>query len=139
MHVSKKTFRNIIKIDEELCNGCGACVSPCAEGAIEMVNGKAKVISDDLCDGLGACLSICPTGALTIEKREALEFNEEKARLQKKKQAEAENERRAKNAAPSKTVCFMCKKGDDERYLMPVKKDGEDLLICTKCLPRLIH
>ncbi|MDY0292860.1 MAG: 4Fe-4S binding protein, partial [Desulfuromonadaceae bacterium] len=113
-------------------------------------NGKAKVISDDLCDGLGACLSICPTGALTIEKREALEFNEEKAKLQKMKQIDAanenknesknKNENKEKSAAGSnEAVCFMCGKGDQERYLMPVRKSGEELMICTKCLPRLIH
>ncbi len=72
-----KTLRKIIEIDEELCDGCGQCVPSCAEGALEIIDGKAKVISDNLCDGLGACLGECPTGALKVIEREADEFDEE--------------------------------------------------------------
>lgn len=72
-----KIKRKIIEINEELCNGCGQCVIACAEGAIEIIDGKAKVISDNLCDGLGACLGECPEGALQIIEREAEDFNEE--------------------------------------------------------------
>ena len=64
-------LRNIVKIDEDKCNGCGLCVSACHEGAIELINGKARLIRDDYCDGLGDCLPSCPVDAITIEKREA--------------------------------------------------------------------
>ena len=64
-------IRKIIKIDQEKCNGCGACASACHEGAIGMVLGKAKLMREDYCDGLGDCLPACPTGAITFEEREA--------------------------------------------------------------------
>jgi NAD-dependent dihydropyrimidine dehydrogenase PreA subunit len=72
-----KVLRKIIEIDEELCDGCGQCVISCAEGSLQIVDGKAKMISDNLCDGLGACIGECPTGALEIIEREADEFDEE--------------------------------------------------------------
>jgi ferredoxin len=69
-------IRRIIKINEEKCNGCGACATACHEGAIEMIDGKAKLIREDYCDGLGDCLPECPTGAITFEEREAPAYDE---------------------------------------------------------------
>lgn len=86
-------IRRIINIDEEKCNGCGACAQACHEGAIGMVNGKAKLLRDDYCDGLGDCLPTCPTGAITFVEREAAVYDEQAVLANK--HAKIKSERRA--------------------------------------------
>ncbi len=121
--------RSIVRIDQELCNGCGLCVTPCAEGAIEIVNGKAQVVSEALCDGAGFCLAVCPTGALTVETREAEAFD-----------AAAAEERMAERATMTITQhCFHCNAGEDQAVLLPCRSQGQSLWVCTRCLPALIH
>ena len=78
-------LRKIIKIDEEKCNGCGACAAACHEGAIEMIDGKAKLTREYYCDGLGDCLPACPTNAITFEEREAPAYDEDAVRQAKMK------------------------------------------------------
>ena len=121
--------RQIVRIDEELCNGCGVCVAPCAEGAIQIVDGKAKVIREELCDGAGFCIGVCPTGALTIETREAAAFDEHAA----------EAEMAARGTTYIVQTCHICGGGEDAHVLLPCRKAGESLWVCTRCLPALIH
>ena len=121
--------RSIVRIDEELCNGCGACVTPCAEGAIQIVNGKARVLSEELCDGAGFCLAVCPTGALTVEQREAAAFDAHAAEAQ------------ASAQGPQYIAqhCFRCDASEQSAVLIPCRTQGKSLWVCTHCLPALIH
>ncbi len=92
---STSMIRQIIRIDEDLCNGCGLCAKACHEGAIGMIDGKATLLRDDYCDGLGNCLPVCPTGAISFEEREAAAYDEE---------AVLQNMEKAKNQAIHKPV-----------------------------------
>src|SRR5450759_5291047 len=112
--MSTTLTRQIVRIDEDLCTGCGVCVSPCAEGAITIGDGKAKVVREELCDGAGFCLGVCPTGALTVEEREAPEFDHVAV--------EKHVEERPKTYVAQE--CFRCGTSEDSVPLLPVRTQG---------------
>jgi Fe-S-cluster-containing hydrogenase component 2 len=93
------------------------------------VDGKARVVREELCDGAGFCLAICPTGALTIETREAVPFDEHAAEAQMEDRGQIYIEQ----------ACHVCGAGEDSRVLLPCRKAGASLWVCTRCLPVLIH
>ena len=121
--------RKIVNINEALCNGCGACIPKCAEGALQIVNGKAKIIKDTYCDGLGACLGQCPQGAITITEREAEAFNE------------AEVHEHLKNSAIQNTIgstLNLPPQWPIKLNLVPFKApffENADLLLTADCAP----
>jgi MinD superfamily P-loop ATPase len=135
--MSSTVVRQVVRIDEALCNGCGVCVSPCAEGAIQIIDGTAKVVREELCDGAGFCLGVCPTGALTVEERETVEFDHEAVE-------EHVAETISAAVAAGKPVyiaqhCYNCGRSEDDGPLLPVRTQGTSTWVCTRCLPALIH
>ena len=121
-------LRRLIKIDEEKCNGCGLCASACHEGAIGMVDGKAKLLRDDYCDGLGDCLPGCPVGAISFEIREAQAYDEE---------AVKENLAKMNKHLPEAAEAPTClAQWPVQIRLIPEKTayfDGADILIAADC------
>lgn len=149
--------RQIIRFDEEKCNGCGQCVTACAEGAIAILDGKARLISETYCDGLGACLGECPQGAITMEEREADPFDEEAVMQAKTEAARASEEplpcgcpgSRVQTISPCACADEPPEASSDERpsrlenwpvqmRLVPVSAPylrGADLVIAADCVP----
>ena len=139
-------IRKIIRIDEEKCNGCGACASACHEGAIGMVNGKAKLLREDYCDGLGDCLPACPTDAISFEEREAPAYDEAAVLAAKAAKAEAHTGgcpgsrsrsfARPDTAQPEGEIPSELTQWPVQLRLAPTKApyfDGADLLIAADC------
>ena len=123
-------IRKIIQIDEKKCNGCGACAAACHEGAIGMVNGKAKLLRDDYCDGLGDCLPECPVGAISFVEREAAAYDE-KAVLANKKLKEERSQKETLNTYSSQLAQWPC-----QIKLIPTNApyfQDADLLIAADC------
>lgn len=125
-----KILRKIIEIDEEKCDGCGQCVLSCAEGAIQIVDGKAKIVADILCDGLGACLEECPIGALKVIERKAEDFDEKAV---EEHLAEREKQKKAEGPAlackcPSATIQSFIPETPCRAAKVPVSIEGESAL-----------
>lgn len=143
-------IRRIISIDEEKCNGCGACASACHEGAISMVDGKARLMRDDYCDGLGDCLPACPTGAISFTEREALPYNEAAVKENQAKKANNPlpcgcpgsaskkilREEKTENNSNLHTIPSKLSQWPVQIKLVPVNApyfDGANLLIAADC------
>ncbi|MGI6280485.1 MAG: ATP-binding protein, partial [Acutalibacteraceae bacterium] len=143
-------IRRIIKINEEKCNGCGACALACHEGAIAMVDGKAKLMREDYCDGLGDCLPACPTNAISFEEREAPAYNEAAVLAAKAAKAQSQESvpfsgcpgtrfktiHHENTAAPAETVTSRLSQWPVQIQLVPVNApyfDGANLLIAADC------
>lgn len=126
-------IRRIIHIDQNLCNGCGACASACHENAIGMVNGKATLLRDDYCDGLGDCLPACPTGAITFEEREAASYDEAAVKANQQALAAAAS---AKDGASFTSAPSQLHNWPIQIKLAPVTApvfNGAHLLIAADC------
>jgi len=152
-------LRKVVLIDEDLCDGCGDCVPACAEGAIQIIDGKAKLVGDNLCDGMGACLGDCPLGAITIEERDADGFDEEAVEKHLSKINQPDSKPQPIAIAPSCPGSMARQFGstadtktEDAPSLLPSQLNhwpiqlmlvppqapflkGADLLICADCVP----
>ncbi|MBC2457956.1 MULTISPECIES: ATP-binding protein [Clostridium] len=115
-------IRRVIKIDEEKCNGCGVCASACHEGAISIVDGKAKLLRDDYCDGLGDCLPSCETNAISFEEREAAAYDEEAVKINMEKR---NTEQKKLELNKNQTIQFGCP-GSQSRMLSHKKIEVKD-------------
>jgi ferredoxin len=158
--MSMKVKRKIIEIDDELCNGCGQCVPSCAEGALEIVDGKARLSGERYCDGLGACLGECPTGALQVIEREAEDFDEAavEAYLKEKEEHQMPPQPQVVHGCPSARIQSLLPHAGDKAqpavaqgasasnlthwpvqiHLVPPSAPflrGADLLVVSDCVP----
>lgn len=128
-------IRRVIEIDEEKCNGCGLCAHACHEGAIGMVDGKAKLLRDDYCDGLGNCLPACPAGAIRFVEREAAAFDEKAVQEAKRQREETENNK-SHESAEKEGDFSMLRQWPVQIKLVPVQAayfQGAHLLIAADC------